>query len=131
VPNPYLLVAAALVAALSAWTGYEFGIDVQQGRYAVAMQIAIANTAEATRRDAETESTRRTEQAIRDAGRAAAARAARLKGQADAVKNARPGCDMPDGRVRLLNDAIAVANGADTEAGRVPDAVPVASDARQ
>lgn len=114
-PTGYLLAACAVAIALSGWGGYSLGTDVERGRAALAMQDAIIATFDAARRDAEAESERRAATAVRNERIAAAARSARLKGQHDALANARPACVWPDTRRVLINAAVAAAN-ADSEA---------------
>lgn len=66
---------------------------------------------EDARADAEAESGRRAETALRHARAEAGAREARLRGQIHAMEDSRLECAWSDGRVRLLNDAVRAANG--------------------
>lgn len=115
----YLRIAGlALVVAVAGWLGYGLadGRCAKQRAADAAAAIQTQNAAiDAARERAAAESERRQAQAIRDAGRKAAAREAKLRGQIDAAENARPGCDWPDARIRLLNAAAAAANGIDPD----------------
>lgn len=130
-PTQYLFVAALVVAALSAWGGYSHGIDVERGRQAVGQEAAVNAAVAAAHLDAQTETQRRQDAALRDARRAASAREIKLKGQIDALRNSRPECAMPDSRRVLINAAVDVANGAEADSPhRLPDAMPVAASPR-
>lgn len=131
-PNPYLLVAFAAAVALAAVLGYRHGIDTERGRAALAQQETGNTAAKAARSDAEAESERREEAALRDARDADAARDLKLKGQIDALEADRPDCRWPEPRRVLLNAAVDAANGrTDATAIGLHGELPRTAEARQ
>lgn len=127
------LVSLIVGLCVGGWLGYRLSDGRCTGdKLAVAeARIEAADTAsEIARIHAKAESQRRTAQAVRDARRASASRAARLNGQSDARKEpVRAECDWPAVRLHNLNAAIDAANAADAAPERVPDGLPDAATA--
>lgn len=125
--NPDLLLAVLISLALSGVGGYRFGVDHERGAAALRENETAVATANAMR-----ETMARDAQADLAAAQQAATRraVARAKSHALELEIARDetarNCRISDGSLRLLNDAIASANGAEATAGRRDGALPAA-----
>ncbi|WP_133091861.1 hypothetical protein [Thauera propionica] len=123
------LLALAAAAGLGAVAGYRHGVDVERGRHAIGKAATLERAAQDARALTAAESDRRQAAALHDAHVAAAARAARIEGQAHALQTARPDDRhlSADHLVRL-EAAIGIANhGTATAAGSLHGPVPNAA----
>ena len=128
--NPYLILAALISLALSAFGGYRFGVDHERGAAALRENETAVATANALR-----ETMGRDAAADLAAAQQAAARraAARAKSHTLELELARDetarNCRVSDATLGVLNDTIARANGIETAAGRRDGAMPAAAPA--
>lgn len=126
--NPGLLLAVLISLALSGFGGYRFGVNHERGAAALRENETAVATAIAARESAEVESARALSDAQAAAKRRASARDRqhRLEMEIARDETARH-CRVSDDTIRLLNDAIASANGAPPEAGHRNGALPAAA----
>lgn len=126
--NPYVILAALVSIALSAFGGYRFGVDHERGAAALRENETAVATANALRetmsRDAKADLAAAQQAATRRAVARAKSHALELEIARDETAR---NCRISDGAFRLLVDAIASANGAEATAGRRDSAVPAAA----
>jgi len=109
--NPYAIIATLVFAIGLFGTGISIGYKWSE-RSHVADVVAAQNAAiEKANADAEVEKQRALAAAKAEADAKLAARTARLKGEVDAAKKARPECARDAESYGLLLDSIRVANG--------------------
>jgi len=113
------LLALAASFGFGAYLGYQYA-DGQNAKGAAKAQAAVIESA---REAAITDKAQAIERARREEAAAEAARTVYLKGVADANVKAMPACDRDDVSFSLLIDALRVANGAEANAGSLPEAV--------
>lgn len=126
--NPYVILAALVSIALSAFGGYRFGVDHERGAAALRENETAVATANALRdtmsRDAQADLAAAQQAATRRAAARAKSHALELEIARDETAR---NCRISDGAFRLLSDAIASANGAEATAGRRDGALPAAA----
>lgn len=122
--NPYVLLASLVLAIGLFGSGVSIGHKWAGRAHAAAVVAAQVEAIERVNQDAATEKQRALAAAKTEADARAKASARRHKGELDAVLKANPVCDRDSDSVRLLNDAIATANGDNPRsASELPDAV--------
>lgn len=125
---PYQLLAVLVVALLSGFSGYRFGVGHERGDAALRENETAVGTANALRATMARDAAADLAAAQKAATRRAAARA---KSHALELELARDetarNCRVSDGTLGLLNDAISRANGAEAQAGRRDGGVPAAA----
>lgn len=126
--NPYALLATVVGLVLSHWLAYSHGVETEQGRAAIKQQKTVSSAIEIARSNAEAESERRKEIALRNARSEAANREARLKGQINALRSSRAECRWTDERLRDFGSAIDAANGSNSETGVVSEGMPTTTE---
>ena len=121
--NPYAIIAALVFALGLFGSGVSIGYKWSE-RSHVADVVAAQNEAiERANADAKIEKERALAAAKAEADARLAARTARLKGEVDAAKKARPECARDAESISLLRSAIGVANGKADAAPVVPSVV--------
>lgn len=112
-PNPWLLLGAAVACLVACFASYQHGVETERGRAARDYQETINYAIEQWDNASERETAQRLDLAVQQERVAGAAREAKLRGQQYAAQNDRPDCRWPERRRVLLNAAVDAANASD------------------
>ena len=126
--NRYALLVAVVGLVISHWIAYNHGVKTERGSAAIAQQEAVSSAAKAARSDAEIESKRRQEAALRNERAEAVSREARLKGQINALQSSRAECRWPADRLHDIGTAVDAANSSDASDGIMLEGMPTTSE---
>lgn len=118
--NPWLLLGGVLALLVSGGGGAYLGYQYRAGQAAVELHDATVAVVEAARANAAADTAAAVRQAKTRAAAETRIREAKLKGDLDAARKNRPECVRDADSMRLLNDLIDAANGAESPTGSLP-----------